>query len=126
MSVQFNGTLVSREAGSDLSGAQFRFVTVASDGQVDLTGAGLAADGVAQDNNADAVGKAVSMMLLGGGVSKVEAGAAITRGAEITADASGRAVASGTGDRILGRAWDAAAAAGELITCSLYMGPIAP
>lgn len=124
MSIQFNGTLVSREAGQDLSGSQFRFGTVAADGQVDPTGAGAFASGVIQDDNADEAGKAVALMLLGGGVSKVEAGAAITAGAEITSDASGRAVAATTGDRILGAAWESAGGAGEIFTCSLYMGPI--
>ncbi len=126
MAVNFHGTLVSVEAGQDLSSSQFRFLTVAADEQADPTGAGAAADGVSQDNNADEAGKAVQIMLLGGGVSKVEAGAAVTAGDEVMSDASGRAITATTGNRILGRAWSAAGAAAEILTVNLYMGPVAP
>jgi hypothetical protein len=123
MAVELPGFLTSREAGSVVS--QHRFVTLASDGQVDHTGAGAQADGVSQDDGGTAAGRAVGLMLLGG-ITKVEAGAAVTRGAEVASDASGRAVAAVTGDRILGRAWEAASGAGVKITVNTYSGPIAP
>lgn len=54
-----------------------------------------------------------------GGVTFVEAGAAITAGARLTADATGRAVtaapAAGTNNGVGARAIQAAAAAGDII-----------
>ena len=50
------------------------------------------------------------------GMSKVIAGAAISVGARITCNASGRAAAAGSGDTILGYAKDAAAADGDVIS----------
>lgn len=49
------------------------------------------------------------------GVSKVRAGAAISKGARITSNASGRAVAAASGDVLIGYAKDAAAD-GDLFT----------
>lgn len=52
------------------------------------------------------------------GVSKVRAGAAISKGARITSNASGRAVAATSGDVIIGYALDTAADA-DLFTAVL-------
>lgn len=50
------------------------------------------------------------------GIAFLEAGAAITRGSSITSDASGRGIATTTtGNRVIGNALDAAAAAGDII-----------
>ena len=49
------------------------------------------------------------------GVSVVEAGAAVTKGAEVTTDASGRAITAGVGNRVAGIALDNAAQAGDWI-----------
>lgn len=48
------------------------------------------------------------------GRSKAIAGAAVTLGARITSNASGRAVAAGSGDAIIGYAIEAAAADGDV------------
>lgn len=60
------------------------------------------------------------------GVAWVEAGAAITRGAPITSDASGRAVtaapAAGVNNRIIGFAEESASAAGDVIRFMLEPG----
>jgi hypothetical protein len=49
------------------------------------------------------------------GVSRIVAGAAITAGVRITSNASGRAVAAGSGDVVIGYAREAAAADGDTI-----------
>jgi hypothetical protein len=113
MALESNLTCVTLEAGGDLSAGQLLFVDVAADGQVDVVAsAGADAIGVLQNDPA-AAGRAASVAVLG--VSKVVAGAAVTAGARVQSDASGRAIAAATGDVVLGRALTAASAAGEVI-----------
>lgn len=60
------------------------------------------------------------------GTGEVEAGAAITRGAMLMSDASGRAItgtaAAGTNYGVIGRALGSAAAAGEIIPVAISLG----
>lgn len=49
------------------------------------------------------------------GVGEVEAGAAFSRGARLTADAQGRAVAAASGNAVIGVAMAAATAAGDIV-----------
>ncbi|MFZ6687512.1 DUF2190 family protein [Undibacterium sp. SXout11W] len=62
------------------------------------------------------------------GIAYVEASAAITRGALITADAIGRAVtaapAAGVNASVVGRALESASAAGDVIRVMLSIGQI--
>lgn len=62
------------------------------------------------------------------GIAFVEAGAAVTIGALITADASGRGVAAapaaGVNNRVIGVALDAASAAGDFIRVLLSPGSV--
>ncbi len=62
------------------------------------------------------------------GIAFVEAGAAVTIGALITADASGRGVAAapaaGVNNRVIGVALDAASAAGDVIRVLLSPGSV--
>lgn len=53
------------------------------------------------------------------GRAKVVAGAAVTANAFITTNSSGRAVAAGSGDMVIGRALEAAGADGEVVSCLL-------
>ena len=55
----------------------------------------------------------VSLVL--NGIAEAEAGAAVARGARLTADASGRVVAAASGNIVIGVAMAAAGAAGEII-----------
>lgn len=111
MATQNIAHCITLEAGSDLSASQFHFVSVAADGQVDLTGAGAYAEGVLQDKpNAAGVAARVAI----GGVVKVEAGASVTRGAEVASNAAGECVDATTGNIILGTALEAGAD-GEII-----------
>jgi hypothetical protein len=57
------------------------------------------------------------------GISKVEAGAAVALGAEVMSDTTGRAItAATTGNAVVGRALQAATAAGEWIDVLLTPG----
>lgn len=67
--------------------------------------------------NKPRAGEAASVLLLG--LGKVTAGAALTANALITTNGSGRAVAATSGDYVIGRALEAAAAAGDVITAEI-------
>jgi hypothetical protein len=100
----------------------YRFVQLQTDGKYDEVGTAQArADGLAvQDASAD--GKPFAMEPLpSGAIAKVEAGAAVSRGAQIASDTQGRAIAavSGAGNYILGVARQAASGAGEIIEVQL-------
>lgn len=116
----YQGTkLVSVEAGSAIS--IYRFIVAAADGQYDhVATAQTRADGVSAQA-ADAAGKTLAMVIPNGAIAKVEAGAAVSRGAQVASDNQGRAIAhvSGAGNYILGVALDAASAAGEVIRVQL-------
>lgn len=116
-------TCISLEAGADLSAKQYYFVTVASDGQVDPTGDGARADGVLQNDPA-AAGRIATVAVAG--VSRVTAGDAITRGALVASDASGKAVTAAQNDEILGLALAAAGADGDVIPVLLKFSGRAP
>lgn len=62
------------------------------------------------------------------GIAFVLAGAAVTRGALLTADASGRAVATapaaGVNNRVIGAALESAGAAGEIIRALIQPGSV--
>lgn len=107
-------TLPGIEASGDLSGSQFRFVTVDSSGEAAVAGAGVSVAGVLQ-NKPDAQGKACTIWGPGT-VSKVVAGAAVAAGADVTSDATGRGITSASGNYIHGKALRAAANAGELFS----------
>lgn len=103
---------ISAIAGADLSAKQYRFGTIAADGQIDPTGAGVLADGVIQDDQST-VGGAVKLAIVG--VSKMEAGAVIARGALVMSDSVGRVVTATSAKQVCGKALKAAAAAGDYI-----------
>jgi len=99
-------TMLSRDtrtfvAGSDLTAAQFKFVSLAADGQVDVTAAaGGNAIGILS-NNPD-VGQAATVTVSGGYM--VEAGGTITAGDQVQSSATGTALLAATNDVVLGYA----------------------
>lgn len=104
---------------------QFRFVKLGTGSRnVDICDtAGEAALGVCQEEitAADATnGRIANVAILG--ISLVESGAAVSAGAKVQTDASGRAIAALTGDHVLGVALDAAGGAGEWIAVLLSGG----
>lgn len=99
-----------------------RFVALAADGKYDhVGGAQGRADGVSAEGGAADTEVFPMADLSAGGVMKIEAGAAVTRGDQAASDTVGRVIThvSGAGNYILGEAMDAAAGAGEFIRVQL-------
>jgi hypothetical protein len=116
MSTSQNVEIYSGEAGSAVTA--FRMVVVAADGQYDHVGtAQTEMDGVAAETVATVGGELPIVALKGGSIVKVEAGAAVTILDEVASDNVGRGITavSGAGNWVLGKALDAASAAGEII-----------
>lgn len=108
---------ISVEAGADLSGKQFHFVKWDS-GKVILCAAATDEPaGVLQEDDVVA-GRMAELVVLG--PTRVVADAAIVAGALIGTSADGQADTKVPGtdvtEYIAGRAWEAAAAAGNIIT----------
>jgi len=115
----YNGNLQSvpgLTASADLSAHQFKFMTIGATGAALNTTSGGAVDGVLQDKPG-ALGEACEVAYAG--VSKVEAGAAVSAGALVMSDAAGLAIAHTTTNHAVGRAITAAGASGELISVLL-------
>lgn len=118
--------LVSGEIA--LSASQFRFVQMGTTLAGEVIRAATAGQrgliGVLQDKPA-AVGDPCKVC--GGGVTKVEAGVAITKGAAIMSDSVGRAITAAvtSSNHIYGYALEAASAAGSKIAMVFaYHGPV--
>lgn len=112
---------VSMTTQVDLSASEHRFVEQrAGEAGIRLCRAQFRPNGVMTHATAD-----VAAVQTGPGRVKITAGAAITVGALVTTDASGRAIpitGYPEGDWVLGQCEEAAAAAGEVVTI-LYFGP---
>lgn len=116
MSNSKNVDIFSGEAGTAVT--IYRFVVRAADQQYDHVGVAQAeADGVAAETVATVGACFPIAAMKGGSILKVEAGAAVSLHAVISSDNVGRAIThvSGAGNWRLGKALDAAAAAGEII-----------
>lgn len=115
MSIQQTMRILSAVASGAL--AIYRFVTFDANGQVAYPTAQGAVSGVTQEA-VDAQGKVFPIALQDGALVKVEAGAAVTKGAEVSTDATGRVIPIGAvnGNLKHGIALEAAGAAGEIIT----------
>ncbi len=115
MSIQSTMRLISAIAAGVL--ATYRFVEFDASGEVDYPSAQGSVAGVTQEP-VDAQGKVLPVALQDGALVKVEAGAAVTLGADVSTDATGRVIAVGAanGNLIHGKALEAAGAAGDIIT----------
>jgi len=120
---QYSGQQFTMTFKAGAAVTQFEFVTIAgqSDGEcIDCSSAGEIAIGVAQ-NAASAAGLPVRVCVLG--VTKVNAGAAVTKGDTLQTDATARAIAAASADEVMGVAVETAAAAGDVITAIIgYAG----
>jgi Uncharacterized conserved protein (DUF2190) len=102
-------------AAADLSAKQYLFGVITGDHAVDVNSSDKGiVDGVLQDKTASGV----AAVLCCHGVTKVVAGAAITAGALVMSNGSGKAVTASAG-WAAGRALTAAANDGDLITILL-------
>jgi hypothetical protein len=119
MAYEVNVNTISVEASADLSGKQFHFGTINANGQVAATGAGTVADGVICDKPATQ-GRPTALATTLGQVVRVIAGAAFARGADLEADAAGKAVTKAAG-KILAKALAAAGASGDIVPALLIL-----
>jgi hypothetical protein len=104
-------TNISIVADGDQSGNQYKFMKLGADGIDVQDSSGAACVGVLQTKPADGTMGAVAIS----GISKMVAGAALTRGAAVQSDAQGRAIAAVSGGYPQGVAVEAASAAGEIV-----------
>jgi hypothetical protein len=96
---------------------QNRFVSIGTAGAVDESGAGVDAIGVSLEASPAATQTVIPVLLLDGGKTEVEAGAAVIAGVRVMSDSEGRAItAVGATVRVLGWSLSATGAAGEILT----------
>lgn len=114
MATYDDGIDITLPAAADLSGQQFNFLTIAADGRVNVSAAATEdIIGILQNKPA-AAGREAKVRVAG--VSKLEMGAAVNEGAYVTADSSGRGVATTTAaDRVGARCLVASGAAGDVV-----------
>jgi len=127
MAIEVRGiSLGTQVAAADLSAKQYRFVKLDSAGKWALASAqGEFCQGVLQ--NKPKAGEPADVLLIsGGGVTKIVAGAAISAGGVVTTQADGDGDPATSGDEVLGVALEAASGAGEIISVALgYQGKVA-
>lgn len=114
--INTSATIVDQAgAAADFRGKAVKY----ADGKIVLAGAGEAAIGVGIITNAEEskVGEDVDIQVKEIGLGR--AGAAITKGAELAADANGNLVAATSGNFVIGIALDDAAAAGKYVRMQL-------
>jgi len=103
------------DAAADLSAKQY-YIVIQSSGQVNLSTSAGAGGNVLK--NKPESGEAAELAVLG--TSKVIAGAAISEGAYVTNNTSGKAVATTTSThKVIGKALEAATADGDIIEIEL-------
>jgi hypothetical protein len=104
---------ISAKAAADLSGKIYHFVRLSAANTVNQ--ASYAADNtlVGVLLNDPKTGEAATVQIAG--IGHITAGAAITAGDPITTNGSGRAVAASSGQWVMGKALESAAADGDVI-----------
>lgn len=116
----------------DLTGDQFKFVSLGSDGYLDVCGAGAYAVGVCQDSPVGSSGTPLASQVRCAGPTKVQAGGTFNPGDLVSSDSAGKAVKytgatvfTGTpytvsGSQVLGFALEAGASGSDT---SIYFRP---
>lgn len=116
MAYEIPGFSFTLPSGADFtSGAQFRFCDVSNTGKAVNPTAGSSVVGVRQNRPKLNEGATI----IHSGISFVEAGGVVAAGDLIAADATGRALKATTGQTVVGRALEAASAAGIQIAVLL-------
>jgi len=105
-------------AAADLSSFQYHIMRLSAANTVNVASQDTNSGMVGVLLNKPESGEAASIQYAGMG--KVYAGAAITAGAILTNNGSGRAVAAGSGDMACARALEAAGAAGDIIDAVIF------
>lgn len=116
MALKEAGTCITLPANADLSANQNAFVVLNTSARVALAGNGADAVGVLV-NDPDAAGRPATIQI--DGIAKVKVGTGgVTMGDNVAADTNGVAILAATGDAILGKALETAAA-GAIISVLL-------
>lgn len=121
MSGEFGDRMsITLEALSDLSAQQYNIVHYVGPRNCDIRSLGqtLVLGPVGVLENKPEATQAATVTV--NGQTRVRAGAAVTAGRTFTANASGRAVHPTSGDLVIGRALEAAAADGDLISALVF------
>jgi hypothetical protein len=114
MSQSVPGLVSTFVTGADLSTHKNKFLRISADNTVNLaTANGQPVIGVQDDTPHNAAGVQVAVRL--SGTADIVAGAAVSAGAFVTANASGQAITCTTGQMAHGIAIQAATALGDLI-----------
>ena len=111
----------ARDAGADLSASTNLYKLAKLDANGDLV-LGAASTDFIFGSIYETAASGLSVSVAVAGLVKVEAGAAINEGVPVTCNASGQAIAAGTGHAVFGYARVAAAAAGDIITVLVDRG----
>lgn len=113
MSYEESTVNISLEVASDQSANAQKLMKGSATGILLNDAAGGACVGVLQSNDGDALGKSVPVGI--GGVVKCTAGGVIAAFTQVASTATGKLVAAGVGDVVLGTTLAAAAADGDLV-----------
>lgn len=109
---------ISMQAAADLSALQFTFVTTNNAGKAAAATAGVEVAGVLC--NKPVADQAATIGV--DGIAKVKAGAAVTAGAKVMSDGTGRAITAVATNHVAGIAMESAAAANEIIRVRIGTG----
>ncbi|MCC8945994.1 DUF2190 family protein [Bradyrhizobium sp. Arg62] len=101
-------------ASGDLSTKQYRFVTIDSNGNVAVATRGALAIGVLQDAPA-ALGRACRVRAVSGTMTKVVLGGTVTKGQAGVSDANGAAVNAASSDNAYMGFFQEAGASGDIV-----------
>ena len=115
MATQTPEGVFSLPAAVDLTGKEYRAVVMNGSGELALCGAGARPDGLLQSPDAAVGEQARYHTFHGQGREKIVAGAAFARNALLAVDATSRAVLATAGAEVIGKAEEAATAAGQVI-----------
>jgi hypothetical protein len=86
------GTDLTLATDIDLTGDQFKFVTLGSDGYIDIASTGQLAIGVVQDSPVGTVGTPVAVPVRTMAPTKIQAGGSFNPGDKLASDSAGKAV----------------------------------
>ncbi len=106
---------IAEKAGADIAAPAHKAVMYDEDGNVVLATSGDAAIGLLLSDNLDPLRKGQTVTVLISAIGLLEAGGAIAKGAAVTINANGQGITATADDAIFGRAFTAAASAGECI-----------
>jgi len=110
-----NSSTIIENAGAQINDPAHKAVMYDGDGNVVLATSGVNAIGLILSSTLDPIAAGAPVHILVKNIGLVTAGAAVAKGGKITIDGNGCAVPAASGGFIFGRAFTAAAEAGEVV-----------